>query len=116
MVKTLQELRKEAGYKSAKDFAEAIGMSESTYSRYESNPDNINMKAAIKLANFLHCSLDMVMGREPVNVEDMRGEVQKFYDSFPTRNSSMSSCHLFRCEKSMYVKNNKLASLNGIWK
>lgn len=89
MAKTLQELRKEAGYKSAKDFAEAIGMSESTYSRYESNPNNINMKAAIKLADFLHCSLDMVMGREPVKVEDMRGEVQKFYESLSNENKKL---------------------------
>lgn len=89
MTKTLQDLRREAGYKSAKDFAEAVGISESSYSRYEANPENINMKAAIKLADFLGCSLDMIMGREPVTIEDMRGDVQKFYDSLTPKSKEL---------------------------
>lgn len=80
MAKNIQDLRREAGYRSAKDFAAAVGIAGSTYTRYESQPDAIPLKQAWAIADFLGCSIDMVVGREPVNVADMRGDVQKFYD------------------------------------
>lgn len=85
MAKTIQDLRKEAGYSSAKDFAAALGIPQSTYARYENQPDGIPLKQAWAIADFLGCSIDMVVGREPVSVEDMRGDIQKLYDSFSSR-------------------------------
>lgn len=80
MAKTIQELRKEAGYRSGREFAAKLGVSPSTYSRYEASPDSIPLKAAWAMADLLGCSIDMVVGREHVEVSDMRGSVQKVYD------------------------------------
>ena len=38
MSSRLLEIRKAAGYATAREFAEASGLAESTYTRYESNP------------------------------------------------------------------------------
>lgn len=89
MTKTLQELRKEAGYKTAKEFSDAIGMKQTTYARYEQNADNITLKAAKVIADKLQCSIDAVVGREHISVEDMRGPVQKFYDSVTEENRNL---------------------------
>jgi transcriptional regulator with XRE-family HTH domain len=80
MAKNIQDLRREAGYRSAKDFAAAMGIALSTYNRYENQPEAIPLKQAWAIADFLGCSIDMVVGREPVSAEGMRGDVQKFYD------------------------------------
>jgi transcriptional regulator with XRE-family HTH domain len=80
MASTLQELRREAGYDTAKEFAEELGISPATYSRYEQKPENIPTPAAWKLADHLGCSIDAVVGREHISVEDMRGPQQRFYD------------------------------------
>ena len=80
MAKTLQDLRREAGYRSAKDFAATMEIALSTYNRYESQPESIPLKQAWAIADFLGCSIDMVVGREHDVAEDMRGDVQRFYD------------------------------------
>lgn len=80
MAGNLKDLRKEAGFRSSRDFAEAMGINQTTYRRYEQQPDGIPLKQAWAIADRLGCSIDMVVGREPVSVEDMRGEVQRFYD------------------------------------
>lgn len=89
MAKNIQDLRREAGYRSAKDFAAAVGIAGSTYTRYESQPDAIPLKQAWAIADFLGCSIDMVVGREPVDVEDMRGDVQRFYDNLSADNRDL---------------------------
>lgn len=80
MASELQELRKIHGYKTAKDFAEAIEIPVPTYSRYEQNPEKIPLKAAWKIADFLEVSIDAVVGREGVDFSDNRGPIQRFYD------------------------------------
>lgn len=89
MAKNIQDLRREAGYRSAKDFAEAMGIALSTYNRYENQPEAIPLKQAWAIADFLGCSIDMVVGREPVSAADMRGDVQKFYDGLSGRGREM---------------------------
>ena len=91
MATTLQELRKEAGYRTAKDFAEAIEVPPTTYARYEQSPEKIPLKQAWMIADFLGCSIDAVVGRKPIDVDSMRGDVQKFYDGL-----SKSSKSIFR--------------------
>lgn len=81
MASTLQELRKEAGYRTAKEFAVAIDVPATTYSRYEANPERIPLSAAWKIADVLGCSIDAVVGREHVEVSEMRGDFQRFYDA-----------------------------------
>ena len=83
--RTLQLLREEAGFASAKDFAKALGLPETTYSRYERQPNSINtgvpIKSAWLIADFLNCSIDLVVGREDITDRYNRSNIQRFYDN-----------------------------------
>ena len=73
--RTLQRLRREAGYRSAKDFAEVIHIPSSTYSRYEravEGPEcGIPMQAAWAMADELGCSIDLVVGRADIDAPEV---------------------------------------------
>lgn len=81
MASTLQELRKQAGYRTAPEFARTMDIPESTYARYESSPDKIPLDKAWRLADVFGCSIDAIVGRERIEVGDARGEVQRAYDA-----------------------------------
>lgn len=82
--RTLQRLRREAGYRSAKDFAAEVGIPASTYARYERNPDGpacgIPMAAAWAIADKLGCSIDLVVGREDIDAP-APDTIQSRYDA-----------------------------------
>lgn len=85
MGSNLQELRKAAGYKTAKDFAAAVGIPVTTYTRYEATPDKISVAQAWNLADALGCSIDLIVGRASLGGpdtggRDLRGPVQRLYD------------------------------------
>lgn len=61
----LKEIRKSRGYKSAKAFAESIGMQEKTYRNYEQGVRNLYLDVACELCTALDCSLDELVGRAP---------------------------------------------------
>lgn len=86
----LQRLRMEDGFKSARQFAVHIGFSESSYTRYEKNPEDIPMHAAWKLADYFNCPIDVIVGRESIDDYDLRDGAQRFYDAL-----SPSSRQLF---------------------
>lgn len=69
--RTLQRLRREAGYRSAKDFAAVLGMPESTYARYERAEEGpgcgIPLASAWAIADALGVSIDLVVGREDID-------------------------------------------------
>ncbi len=69
--RTLQRLRREAGYRSAKDFAGVLGIPASTYARYERQPEGpecaIPLSSAWQIADALGCSIDLVVGREDID-------------------------------------------------
>ena len=71
----LAELRKAAGYRSSRDFATALGIPATTYSRYErslADPDSgIPLRAVWAIADKLHCSIDAVVGRD--EADDTQG-------------------------------------------
>lgn len=81
MASALLELRKQAGFRNAKDFAAAEGIAEATYARYESSPEKIPLKSAWQLADRFGVSIDVIVGREHVDVSALRGEVQDAYDA-----------------------------------
>ena len=85
MPSSLQELRKQAGYKTAKEFAEEMGIPLATYSRYESSPEKIPLGAAWSLADKLGASIDVVVGRLQEPVASLRGNVQLAYDELSPR-------------------------------
>ena len=86
MTGTLKDLRKAAGYKTARDFAAALEIRPTTYSRYEQHPENIPIKVAWQLADALGCSIDVLVGREHVSVDEIRGDQQRFYDGLSPEN------------------------------
>ncbi|MBR1830315.1 MAG: helix-turn-helix transcriptional regulator [Atopobiaceae bacterium] len=63
----LSDLRSEAGYRNAKEFAEAIGVPASTYSRWERGGEGpvppIPTAAAWAIADKLGTTIDAVVGR-----------------------------------------------------
>lgn len=69
--RTLQRLRREAGYRSAKDFAAVLGIPASTYARYERQPEGpgcaIPLASAWQIADALGCSIGLVVGREDID-------------------------------------------------
>lgn len=69
--RTLQRLRREAGYRSAKDFAAALGIPASTYARYERQSEGpgcaIPLASAWQIADALGCSIDLVLGRQDID-------------------------------------------------
>lgn len=81
--RTLQRLRRQAGYRSAKNFAETLGIPCSTYARYERAGDGadcgIPLQAAWAIADALGCSIDLVVGREDIDAlepEDMQSRYE----------------------------------------
>lgn len=89
MAKTLQQIRKDAGFRSAREFAESAGVPVSTYTRYEQQPDTIPLKAAWELADRFGCSIDAIVGRTEPAPDAMRGEVQRFHDSLSESNKKL---------------------------
>lgn len=60
----LQRIRKEKGFKSARAFAEHIGMSKNTYTNYEQGTRPLTLELAWEFADALECTLDELAGRE----------------------------------------------------
>ena len=73
--RTLQRLRREAGYASAKEFAAVLNIPNSTYSRYERAPEGPNsgipLPAAWAMADKLGVSIDLVVGRDDIDAQYM---------------------------------------------
>lgn len=87
MAKTIQELRREKGYRSAREFADSLGISPSSMSRYDNQPETIPTKVAWAMADRLDCSIDEVVGRMPVT--SGKSELQEFYDSLHRWNKDL---------------------------
>ena len=85
--RTLQRLRREAGYRSAKEFAEALGIPGSTYARYERAGDGadcgIPLPAAWQIADMLGCSIDLVVGREDIDASCSKNTINERIESLP---------------------------------
>ena len=94
MPNSLQNLRKEAGYRTAKDFAEAVDIPAPTYTRYEQEPAKIPIERAWIIADFLGCTIDAVVGRTPIKPSEMRGPVQRVYDALSDKNKGLLDDYL----------------------
>lgn len=62
--KNLQKFRKSKGYKSAKSFADKVGMAYSAYVEYEQGRVALPMDKAWEFADDLECTLDELVGRD----------------------------------------------------
>lgn len=85
MAKRLLELRRAAGFSTAKEFAESMGIPPTTYTRYESQPGKIPLRTAWTLADHFGVSIDEVVGRTSPLREDCRGEEQRAFDELLPR-------------------------------
>ena len=79
MTRSIQDLRRERGYRNAREFADALGISASSMSRYEKQPSSIPMHSAWVMADALGCSIDEVVGHE--SAASAAGGLQGFYDA-----------------------------------
>lgn len=81
---SLRRLRREAGFSSAKAFAEYVGIPVPTYTRYEQGEDgpetSIPIKNACLIADALGCTVDAVIGRSEVPDSSVRNDMQLFYN------------------------------------
>ena len=95
--RTLQRLRRQAGYRSAKEFAEALGIPGSTYARYERAGDGadcgIPLPAAWQIADKLGCSIDLVIGREDIDAPEPEG-IQPRYDALSADGRALVDSYL----------------------
>lgn len=106
MKDNLQELRKEAGYKSAKSFAKALSIPFTTYARYESRPDIIPLAAAWRLADVFDVSIGIIVGRTEPDPAIAPGAIQSRYDKLlPEFKQSLSDYLDY-----LLTKNSKVAS------
>lgn len=78
----LQEMRKRAGYKSAREFAESIGMSVGTYTNYEQCKANMSLIQAWEFADILNCTLDELAGRRPPEQPLITNEEHRLLDAY----------------------------------
>lgn len=101
--RTLQCLRQKAGYRSAKDFAEVLGIPMSTYTRYEragvGADCGIPLAAAWQIADALGCSIDLVVGREDIDTPAPQG-VQPRYNVLSAEGRQLVDSYLAFVEES----------------
>lgn len=87
MAKSIQDLRRERGFRSSKEFADALGVSPSSMSRYDRDATLIPVKVAWAMADLLECSIDEVLGRKYVT--SGRSELQEDYDSLSPKTQAL---------------------------
>ena len=79
----LARLRRAAGYRSANEFAQSLGIPVSTYARYERNAggmdSGIPLKSAWRIADKLNATIDEVVGRGESGVVER--DLNAFYES-----------------------------------
>ena len=92
----LQEMRKRAGYKSARAFAETIGMSLNTYNNYEQGATRLTLEKAWEFADVLECSLDELAGRrwppeDLASIDPRRRAMIESYDALTDDGKTLAS-------------------------
>ena len=79
----LQAMRKRAGFKSARAFAEHIDMPIDTYTAYEQGKVNISLLQAWEFADILNCTLDELAGRKSPNTQpSISADEQTIIDTY----------------------------------
>ena len=108
----LKEIRKARGYKSARAFAESIGMQEKTYRNYEQGARNLYLDVACELCNALDCSLDALVGNEDNAMRLSQNEIELIETMRNITPEGQQQLIIFaRGVASTYAKNNQLCDL-----
>ena len=94
MASSLLELRRQAGFSTAKEFAQAEGIAEATYARYESSPEKIPTKAAWQLADRFGVPIDVIVGHTSLDVASPKGDVQAMFGRLSARSQASALDYL----------------------
>lgn len=78
--KNLRYYREKAGYKQAKEFAEELGISYTTYIAYENQGREPKYNTLIKIADMLNVSLDVLLNRYDISDDKIKEIIQKSID------------------------------------
>lgn len=87
----LQELRKQAGFKSARAFAEHYGFNSGTYTNYEQGMTGLTLENAWKFADIFDVTLDELAGRDRPKKEysdPLQAELNEVYGRLNDCNKS----------------------------
>lgn len=92
----LQAMRKKAGFKSAKAFADSIGMNPATYTDYEQGRRAFTLEKAWEFADVLECSLDELAGRrwppeDLASIDPRRRAMVDAYDALTDDGKTLAS-------------------------
>lgn len=68
--KNLRYYREQAGYKTAKEFADILNIPYNTYTAYENQKREPKLEMLIKIADLLNISLDDLLGRTPADEDE----------------------------------------------
>ena len=68
--KNLRYYREQAGYKTAKEFADILNIPYNTYTAYENQKREPKLEMLIKIADLLNISLDDLVGRTSTNEDE----------------------------------------------
>lgn len=68
--KNLRYYREQAGYKTAKEFADILNIPYNTYTAYENQKREPKLEMLIKIADLLNISIDDLVGRTPTNEDE----------------------------------------------
>lgn len=84
----LQAMRKRAGYKSAKAFADHIGVPVGTYTDYEQGRRMFTLERAWEFADALDCTLDELAGRKAPNRASGDARMGSIADNYESMNET----------------------------
>lgn len=86
VAKQLQQMRRNAGFKSARAFANHIGMNVSTYTDFEQGNRPLSYERAWQFADALNCTMDELGGRQFPKSKDADTEsVANRYSALPMK-------------------------------
>ena len=112
--KTLVDLRRAAGYRSGKEFAAALGIPATTYSRYErglTDPSSgIPLRAAWAIADKLNCSIDAIVGRAGDDDVATKHDLNMIYRSLSESGQTMLDEYV----KFLDFRDRVLAAVSGL--
>lgn len=78
----LQAMRKRAGFKSAREFAEYIGVNVGSYTNYEQGKVALSLLKAWEFADALNCTLDELAGRRAPKKPSITPDEQRMLDVY----------------------------------
>lgn len=104
----LQEFRKAAGFKSAKAFAEHLGMNPRTYTNYEQGRSGMDIELLWSFADFFGCTVDELIGRSvptPSMADPIQRAIADAYEQMNEQGRSRLAEHAEMMAKSgMFAK------------